>query len=370
MHLNSDHGDKNPELVPAEVLTRVTDLWAQRLTENNATVGNAPARDEPSDDGPTRAEHLKQHLLKRYRGASLEDVYAVDTISTPDGCCAVIRDFRSGIPLRTLPRSEAQMLLRQELTLVRGIGPYRAAQCHQRGWERIDDLIHHPSFGKDARQTLQILNSTPEAVMGHVLGRSISRTLPPVWWTTGFFRPEQFLFMDIETLGLLGTPIILVGVAEWTGEGILLTQYLARSIDEEPAVIQAFLNHAASKAAWITFNGRSFDAPMIQTRSAYYGIPLRWESDPPHYDLLHFARRAWKNRLADCQATTIESGILGIQREDDLPGMFVPEFYDTYRRKHNIGPLTYILDHNRQDLLGMVGIFSQLTREWGQPDAG
>lgn len=355
-------------LSPKEVPARSASRWAQRLAVNPPIVPDAIEPDESHTNWSEQAERLQQHLLQKYHGTSLEDVYPLDTVITPEGSCAAIRSPIRGIPLQVITRSQAQALLRRELTLVRGVGPCRAEQCHQQGWETIDDLIRHPSFRLSAMQALQILDGSPEGAFRYVLDRRVSPSHPVVWWTTGFFRPEEFLFMDIESLGLFGTPVILIGVAEWTGQEILLTQYLARSIDEEPAVLHAFLAHATRKAAWITFNGRTFDAPMIRNRSAYYGMPLSGEM-VPHYDLLHFARRAWKDQLPDSRAATIERAILGVAREDDLPGSYVPVFYDTYRRLHNIGPLTYILDHNRQDLLGMVGISSLLTQEWGQPNA-
>ena len=47
----------------------------------------------------------------------------------------------------------------------------------------------------------------------------------------------------------------------------------------------------------VTFNGRSFDAPFLESRLRFHGWfePLRYA----HVDLLHLARRIWRDRLPD-----------------------------------------------------------------------
>ena len=85
--------------------------------------------------------------------------------------------------------------------------------------------------------------------------------------------------------------------------------------------------------------------------------------DNPHFDILHFARRALKPKLPDCRLDTVEKYI-GIKRDINIPGALVPHFYDTYLRTKNVGPLVPIVEHNRQDLLTLGSLFSKLYEEW------
>ena len=116
----------------------------------------------------------------------------------------------------------------------------------------------------------------------------------------------------------------------------------------------------------VTYNGKSFDLPFLTGRSAYYGIELK----PPgvHFDLLHFCRRAWRDELEGCSLRSIEQTILGISRETDLPGELVPEFYYEYLRTGNAGFLKPIVDHNRQDVISLVNVFSGLIELWAERD--
>ncbi|MHA1146538.1 MAG: ribonuclease H-like domain-containing protein, partial [Candidatus Helarchaeota archaeon] len=83
------------------------------------------------------------------------------------------------------------------------------------------------------------------------------------------------------------------------------------------------------------------------------------------FDLLHFSRRAWKDMLPNCKLSTLETCLLGLEREIDLPSALVPEFYETYSKEQNPGPLVPIVEHNKQDLISLVCIFSKL-REWSR----
>ncbi len=141
-----------------------------------------------------------------------------------------------------------------------------------------------------------------------------------------------------------------------------MEQYLLRRIDEEPAALAGLLTHLSGRRAFVTYNGRTFDIPYIRERLAYYGIRANLEG--PHFDVLHFSRRAWRDCVPDCKLTTLERCFLGIEREDDVPSAMVPEFYESYMRTGNPGPLVPIVEHNRRDLLTLASLFSKLHEEW------
>jgi uncharacterized protein len=117
----------------------------------------------------------------------------------------------------------------------------------------------------------------------------------------------------------------------------------------------------------VTFNGKAFDLPFLTGRSAYYGIGL--QPPPIHFDLLHFCRRAWRGELESCSLGSIEQEILGVTRETDLPGEFVPEFYHDYLLTGNAGFLKPIVDHNRQDVISLVNVLSELVTLWVEREA-
>ena len=135
-----------------------------------------------------------------------------------------------------------------------------------------------------------------------------------------------------------------------------------REISEEPAALNAALEDLTGEgAAYVSFNGKSFDIPYIGERAAYYGMPV--SLDRPHFDLLHFSRRRWGGDLPDCRLSTLEREVFGISREADIPGSLVPEFYEAFLRTGNCGPLVPIVEHNRQDLVTLGFLLSTLLGE-------
>ena len=142
----------------------------------------------------------------------------------------------------------------------------------------------------------------------------------------------------------------------------MVHQYLVRDIPEEEAALIATCEHLAGDSpALVTFNGKSFDLPYIKDRLAYYG--MRIPESIPHYDVLHFSRRQWRDQFPSLRLSALESEVFGISREDDVPGQMVPEFYETYLRTGNCGPLVPIVEHNRQDVLSLAMLFSHLLEE-------
>ena len=79
--------------------------------------------------------------------------------------------------------------------------------------------------------------------------------------------------------------------------------------------------------------------------------------------MLHFSRRRWKGDLPSLRLTALEKEILGICRNNDVPGQMVPEFYATYQWSGNVGPLVPILEHNRQDVISLALLFFHLVGE-------
>ena len=308
------------------------------------------------------AERLKNKLLKRYEGMSLEDVIKGKEIETENGTCYKI-EHEDEINLNTINPDRARVKILMDLKLIYGIGEITERFLKNEGYESIKDLKGHPRFGAEASRFLKLLDECDTCRIIDWITRWLPKSHPLVLCTSSFQRKENFVIIDIETLGLFTRPIILIGVALIIGNNILTTQYFLRDIEEEPAALSAFLSHIDINSVFVTFNGKAFDLPYIKERLAYYGIYD--DLNKPHFDILHFSRRAWKEGIPDCRLTTLERYLFGVDRKDDIPSAMVPEFYETYLRSGNPGPLLPIVEHNKQDLVALVNIFSRLHEEWG-----
>ncbi|HVP96578.1 ribonuclease H-like domain-containing protein [Methanoregula sp.] len=308
-----------------------------------------------------RARALLENLVLQYDGTPFTSLFPGSEIETENGTCLTLehREVFASPPLDG-KRLDAEMLA--DLTLVRGIGERSAVRLKARGWKTIADLVNHPRFRHAAREVLDRLAcSDPREIMD-LAGSRHARSHPFVLGAACAFAPKDFVFLDIETLGLFSRPIILFGVGTIEQENFVVRQYLLRDISEEPAALTALAGHfAGQKKALVTFNGKAFDLPYVQDRLAYYGIPP--VTRVPHFDVLHFARRRWKGQYPSCRLGELESVILGVGRKDDVPGQMVPEFYETYIRTKNCGPLVPIVSHNRQDVISTAHLFFYLLGE-------
>ncbi len=182
----------------------------------------------------------------------------------------------------------------------------------------------------------------------------------------GGFDPRDLVFLDTETTGLAGgtgTVAFLVGLGFWKGDSFRLQQYIMRDFPEEPAMLQDLSELLEPKKILVTFNGRSFDWPLLQTRFTlsrkHREIPC-WEE---HWDLLFWARRLWRRKLSSCSLTSLERNILGFFREEDIPGWEIPQRYFDFLRTGRGEMLKDICEHNVWDILSMVSILLHLLRK-------
>lgn len=164
--------------------------------------------------------------------------------------------------------------------------------------------------------------------------------------------PPTSLFLDLETCGLRGSPLFLVGTLHPTPTGPVLTQFFARDLQEEAAVLRAAQELFAISKVLVTFNGKGFDWPYVADRLAFHRLP-----QPPllaHVDLLHLARKRYKKELPNCKLQTLEKHLFGMEREHDLGGAEIPAAYYHYMRTGKLQDILRILEHNAHDMLTMV----------------
>jgi uncharacterized protein YprB with RNaseH-like and TPR domain len=178
------------------------------------------------------------------------------------------------------------------------------------------------------------------------LGGGEIRTLPPHRWA----------FLDTETTGLAGgsgTYAFLIGVGRITRDGFAVRQFFMREYAEERSILAALEAHLNEFDVLITYNGKSYDQPLLETRylMARHRAPF---ARLGHLDLLHGARRLWKLRLATCRLMQLEEQILGVYREGDLPGELIPYVYFEYLRSREAQRLVPIFHHNAMDILTLA----------------
>jgi uncharacterized protein YprB with RNaseH-like and TPR domain len=169
-------------------------------------------------------------------------------------------------------------------------------------------------------------------------------------------HPEKWAFLDTETTGLAGgsgTYAFLIGVGRITRQGFVVRQFFMREYAEERSQLAALEAHLTEFDVLITYNGKSFDQPLLETR---YRMT---RGKPPfgrmrHLDLLHGARRLWKLRLESCKLMQLEQQILGVDREGDLPGHLIPYVYFEYLREREANKLVPIFHHNAIDILTLA----------------
>ena len=197
----------------------------------------------------------------------------------------------------------------------------------------------------------------------------------------GAARPP-FLFFDLETTGLsggAGTYPFLVGCGWFDADAaFVVRQFLLARPSDERAVLGSFAGVLESSGALVTFNGKTFDAPLLETRCLYHRVGW-YGADHPHLDMLHPARRLWSSRSdesaasasdAGCSLAALEREILGAFRAGDVPGIEIPGRYFQFLRTGDARPLAAVLEHNRRDLLSLAGVTARvLSLVAAGPDA-
>jgi uncharacterized protein YprB with RNaseH-like and TPR domain len=171
------------------------------------------------------------------------------------------------------------------------------------------------------------------------------------------------LFLDTETTGLAGgtgTMAFLIGLGWFEDGQFHIRQILARDFGEEKAALAYLGEIAGQKKFLVTFNGKAFDVNLLTTRF----ILNRLRSDLfslPHLDLLHPSRRILGHRLENSRLATLEAEVLGVEREDDIPGWEIPQRYFDWLRHRDGRLLASIFEHNRLDVISMASLTAHLT---------
>lgn len=172
---------------------------------------------------------------------------------------------------------------------------------------------------------------------------------------------SRLAFLDTETSGLVGgtgTYAFLVGVGRFIGDAFHLSMFFLPDPAEEAALLEAVADFLAPCAALVTFNGKTFDAPLLRTRYTLHGIPCPFEGYA-HLDLLPLARRLWRDRLPSRALKALEEHVLQFTRSaEEVPGYEVPWLYFDYLRTGDPTPLRGVLYHNAMDVLAIAALLN------------
>lgn len=182
---------------------------------------------------------------------------------------------------------------------------------------------------------------------------------------------ESLAFIDTETTGLAGGAgsfAFLVGLGTFTPNGFALRQYFLRDPAEEAAMLGALAHDCESLGGWVTFNGKAFDLPIIETRYRMAHRRRLESLSRPHLDLLFPARRLFRGRLPSCSLGSIEAGVFDLQREeDDVPGYLIPQMYLDYLQTGDGRGMRRVMYHNAMDVLSMVTLAAHLLDVFSRP---
>jgi uncharacterized protein len=258
-------------------------------------------------------------------------------------------------PVRPMPaRPAAIQTPGEEDTLGRLLGA-GVATNHFGEHLAVRNWFSTPEFAAPSSTTLELLSRTRD--------ESLSRKT-----RAALDNPEKWLFLDTETTGLAGgtgTYAFLIGVAWWDAGGLQVEQFFMRDFAEEHSLLQELSQRVAERPVLVTFNGKSFDWPLLENRftmTRSIGVPKL----AAHLDLLHPARALWKLRLGSVRLVELERHVLdaprmGWHRENDVCSALIPQFYFDYLRGGPAEPLVGVVRHNQMDLRGLAALFGKIN---------
>jgi hypothetical protein len=273
---------------------------------------------------------------------------------------ARLAQLRAKAQARGLTPPPTEATLAERLARLRVGAPPRAAPTAEALAGSVDGIVVAPGLVEVAR-TLPLPFRHGEILIRNTAAladaaRSIAR-LDPV-------APERLLFLDTETTGLAGgtgTTAFMVGLSWIEGRALRLVQWLLAGFAAEAALMTRVAEKLAAGGAIVSFNGKSFDLPLLKTRARLLGRELDVGASV-HVDLLHATRRLLHAGWPDCRLRTVEAHALRLERTDDLPGAEAPAAWRRWLSDADASGLVRVLDHNRADLLSLVALLALLER--------
>lgn len=181
------------------------------------------------------------------------------------------------------------------------------------------------------------------------------------------------VFIDTETTGLGGVSMAFVVGLAWVEDTVLrCVQWTLSRCSGEAELLADVLAQleALGPAPLVSFNGASFDLPLLRLRGRRYGLSAR-VLEAEHVDLLHPARRLHKGRSRDCKLSTLERDLLNLRRRDDIDAAEIPEVFWSWVQSPNDVRIRRrrqaVCDHNIVDLASLPALASWLAQAVREP---
>ena len=214
----------------------------------------------------------------------------------------------------------------------------------------VGDLLGDSDLALDLRAALEAISAADPETLDRGLLPARDRRL------------EELAFLDLETTGFWGCPVLLVGLLHCE-DGVLVTrQLVARDYPGERELLAAALEQLSPRGLVVTFNGKSYDLPCFRERCIVHRLADAVTPHLAHVDLLHIARRLWRGRFANCRLVTLERHVVGFTRVGDVPSAEIPALFHRFVRTGDMAELRPVLHHGRVDLLTTAGLFAAAAR--------
>ena len=257
--------------------------------------------------------------------------------------------------------------LTRNLKTVFNVGENVEKHLQKRGIRTLNDLKFNLRFGQYASDILQLIKEK------NFMELSKNKYIYDL--DLGFcFKLEELLFLDIETLGIYDSPMIIVGVGFYNDKKFEIHLFFARDIGEEIAICEHLRKKILPRfRCFVSYNGKSFDIPYLASRFLYFfdQNPMIRQNDTPykdvntkfhHIDLYHQCRRKFKGQFYDYTLTTIEQKLLNWERENELPSSLVGMCYRKYLKnpKRYVGLVKECIEHNYYDIYSLPFILKKI----------
>ena len=167
---------------------------------------------------------------------------------------------------------------------------------------------------------------------------------------------NDVVVLDIETLGLRGSGVVafLVGLGTIEAGRLVIEQFLLADPDAEGAMLDAVSARLVGRRLLLSYNGRSFDIPVLISRCIVTRSSAASYEEPIHVDILTAVRRLFRGRLGSCRLGQAEAGLLNFHRHDDIPGAEAPARYRAWLRGASAAALDGVVEHNRVDIVSTL----------------